>query len=112
MQEKVRAQMPWGGKRPTNQECLQACIANAESSARLQSDALAAHMRAPQGSQAAEDAHWDYSKHAADQAHWREMANWYRGEIANEAARAKEAQKRDEPERPLSARAELGGGLT
>jgi 3-methyladenine DNA glycosylase Tag len=109
--DEFAGRMRWNGPRPTNYECLQACIANAERAAALQAGALAEYMRAPKGTEDADNAHWDYAKHAADQKHWREMANWYRDEIAREGEMTKLAQKRADDEKAPSAQAELGGGL-
>jgi hypothetical protein len=130
----TRATNPWATWRgkstvhPTNAECLQSCIANAEAAARLEQRARVMYERSGPGSKELAESVYELAQRKAEQRHWREYADWYRKQVA--AARPvlsavppsdavihppskseRQPGEDDGDEQPLSAWQDIGAGV-
>jgi hypothetical protein len=74
----------WMGQetpRPTDAECVQICIGNAEESAKAEQRAREWHARAERGTEDCDKAWQAVCRHVSDQKHWRELADWHRKRV-------------------------------
>lgn len=83
-----REHLSWKGQPttpPTDAECADSCIRNAEESGRREGAARAEYDRLPPGEPRLERLAQEIARHVADQRHWRRVAAWYRERIAKAA---------------------------
>lgn len=67
---------------PTLEECVRSCVANAEEAARKERIARDRYRDLPPGDSGLVPAMCEASKYAAEQMHWRGLAQWHREQLS------------------------------